>query len=66
MIIDERSSLNSRPQIPRGSIKKIQVTEDGECGDETQRNAWQVLLNALVGTHYQESTEYNSFSNIVH
>ena len=66
VIIDEKSSLNSRPQIPRGSIKKIQVTEDGACGDETQRNAWQVLLNALVGTHYQESTEYNTNSGIVH
>ncbi len=56
VIIDEKSSLNNRPQIPRGSMSRIQTTQDGLCTDETQRNAWQVLLNALLGTHHLNDT----------
>jgi hypothetical protein len=58
VIIDEKSSFSRRPEIPQGNITRIQAPEDGMCTDETQRNAWQVLLNALIGTHHRDTTAY--------
>jgi hypothetical protein len=63
VIIDEKSSLYNRPQIPQGSILKIQTTEDGLCADETQRNAWLVLLNALLGTHHSKDTSAYTYED---
>lgn len=36
------------PQIPEGSVERIQVTADGKCADETDRNLWQMIFNVLV------------------
>ena len=39
---------NPLPQIPVGSLSGIQVTSDGRCADETNRNLWQMILNTLI------------------
>lgn len=35
-------------QIPRGLVDRIHATEDGLCGDEMNRNVWQVVFNTLL------------------
>jgi hypothetical protein len=35
-------------QVPVGKIERIQVTSDGNCSDETNRNLWQMIFNVMV------------------
>jgi len=44
----QQSDNPPRPQFLQGAVDRVQVGEEGSCTDETQRNVWQALLNALV------------------
>ncbi|KAH7623878.1 hypothetical protein NADE_008693 [Nannochloris sp. 'desiccata'] len=35
-------------QIPVGKMERIQMTRDGKCSDETNRNLWQMIFNVMI------------------
>jgi hypothetical protein len=35
-------------QIPVGKMEKLQMTQDGKCADETNRNLWQMIFNVMI------------------
>lgn len=43
---DEQGNLLQ--QIRQGDVERVHATEDGLCGDEMNRNMWQVALNMLL------------------
>lgn len=35
-------------QIPVGRMERLQMTTDGKCSDETNRNLWQMIFNVMI------------------
>jgi hypothetical protein len=44
----ESQFAENQAQIPVGRLERIQVTTDGVCDDETNRNLWQMIFNVMV------------------
>jgi hypothetical protein len=46
--VNASTSSGFNSQIPRGLVERIHATDDGLCGDEMNRNVWQVVFNTLL------------------